>query len=210
MARKSGSVSSSSSVSPASTNVSLPYTSSSFQHPLDIKPQHYHLEQYPNSWSSSSSVTTDEISSYRSSPMAFDYSPDNTTPSTPSPNSDYQSYDLPMNHQVSPYSESTQLYQESVPPVTQPNQVYKPFHNHGHADTPFQGHQFSHFPAVQVHSGNDSADQFGIFEGQATSVDATSAITGLSWDAMSSTQDVKPLSGGFRAPLANNTYSVSS
>ena len=194
--RKSESASSSSSVSPASPPMCLPTLSgSSFQAIPENNEAPYHFDTF--SWSSSSSVTSEDMSpSYRSSPVNYDYVQDNNNNSTSSaPNSiepTYQSFDISMNHNLS-YTQSP------TTPGLHPNGLYKSFTNHNHIqDQTYPG--YSQFPMIHG-SNDDSADQFAIFGGLSqTSIDSSSVIgMHCNWDPTlsSSMTGTKPPSSNY-------------
>ncbi|CAA7269493.1 unnamed protein product [Cyclocybe aegerita] len=211
LSRKTESVSSSSSsASPASPSMSLPFLSTSaFQSPVDVKPHLYHIDSFSN-WSSSSSITTDDMSSFRSSPMAFEYSPDSTSPSTPSPDGTYQPFDLNINHSLPHFSESSPVNFSGPHSPASNTQLYnnKHFRNHSHShmsDTASQTYPpYSQFPLV--HGSNDHADQFAIFEGHPSPLDAGPVI-GVNWDvAIASAADSKAVNSGYKLPSPNSAF----
>lgn len=158
--RKSGSVSSSSSASPSSPPICLPSLShSSFQTiPENNNNPPYHFETFSTSWSSSSSVTSEDLPSFRSSPISYEYLQDSNNAATSSTRSiepGYQSFDISMNHHALSYPQSP------TASGIHSNGIYKPFTNHNHLqDQTYPG--YSHFPLI--HGPNDdSADQFAIY-----------------------------------------------
>jgi hypothetical protein len=160
-----------------------------------------------SSWSSSSSVTSEDPPSFRSSPISYDYLQENNNTSTSSAPTTieptYQSFDISMNHNLS-YTQSP------TAPGLHPNGLYKPFTNHNHIqDQTYPG--YSQFPLI--HGPNDdSADQFAIFGGLSqTSIDSSSVIgMHCNWDPTlsSSMTGTKPPSSsdhGYKVP-PNYTY----
>ncbi|KAF8972329.1 hypothetical protein BDZ97DRAFT_1784225 [Flammula alnicola] len=109
LSRKAESVSSSSSASPESPSMSLPYiTTSSFQGPMDTKHHSYRFEPFSN-WSSSSAT----------SPSPSDAS--------------YQSFELSMNHTLSAFPDSSHIvFSSSSSPTIPSSNPYKNFTNQGH------------------------------------------------------------------------------
>jgi hypothetical protein len=168
---------------------------------MDVKTQ---FQMEPYSWSSSSSTSMDEMTSFRASPMAMDYSHNATPRSTPSSTEPgYQSHTVSPKHQLSSfrfpnsYNEPvTTSYPHSSPP-------YRQFqHAHSQASSS-DFHDFSQIPLVQVQSYNDVSSQLTLFDGH--NLDTSPSMAGVSWDSALSNTESKPL---IRSPLSN--YSVSS
>lgn len=181
--------------------MSLPFPSSSFNQSMDVKTQ---FQMEPYSWSSSSSTSMDEMTSFRASPMAMEY-PHNATPrSTPSNEPGYPSHAASAKHQLSSfrfpnsYNDPVTAYSHSSPP-------FRHFH-HGHsqAATSSDFPNFSQIPLVQVQPYNDVSSQLALFDGH--TLDTNTSMAGVSWDALSNTES-KPL---IRTSLSNYTVSGAS
>ncbi|PPQ77623.1 hypothetical protein CVT25_011234 [Psilocybe cyanescens] len=186
---KSESLSSSSSPSPETPSMSLPFPSPSFSS-MDSKP--YRFDSFPN-WSSSSSATSDDVPSFRASPMTFDYLPENaTSPSTPSTDGSYQSYDMSMNHPLSAFSDPSQLvFTGNASPIPPPS-VYKNFQSHSHIS------EQPNYPSYSQYSlghGSSHGDQFS-FDG--IPIDAGSSMNG-NWD----TSVHKTATSAYKLPISN-------
>lgn len=191
---KSDSISSSSSASPESPSMSLPFATPSAFSQLDSKQHPYRFESFSN-WSSSSSVTSDDVPSFRSSPMTFDYMPENTTsPSTPSTDGSYQ-YDISMNHGLSAFNDPSQLVFSANSSPIPPASVYKNYSSHSslsdaHSYSPYSQYSLAHGP---------STDQFAF---DALPLDAGSSLNGH-WDTAN-----KTASSAYKLPISNE-FSVS-
>ena len=197
LGRRSESISSSSSVSPASTHTSLP---SSFHHVTDLKP-HYEMDQY-STWSSPSTAT-DALPPFRTTPMTLEYSTHTTSLSNPLIETGYRSRDLSMKHQSLFQGQS---YMYTRPPVSVSNQPFThftdPTSHGGISNSKFQN--LSQFPQ----DFNDVENQFSFFCGQAAAVD-TAAVMGMNWSVnMPTTPEPKPTICDFRHPLSHDAYSV--
>lgn len=200
--RKSESVSSSSSASPSSPPICLPTLSgSSFQPIPENSEAPYHFDAFSTSWSSSSSVTSEDLPSFRSSPISYDYnnmqdsSNASTSSSPPSIESAYQSFD--MSHTL-PYSQSP------TASGLHSNGLYKPFTNHNHIQHEQTYPAYSQFPLIHG-SNDDSADQFAIFGGLSSTPIDPSSVIGMqcNWDPTLSSS----MTGGPKAP-SDNGYKV--
>jgi hypothetical protein len=192
LGRRSESISSSSSVSPASTHISLP---SPFHHATDLKP-HYEMDQY-STWA------TDPLPPFRTTPMTFEYSTHSTSLSNPLIETGYKSRDLPIKHQ-SLFQDQSYMY--TRPPVSVSNQSFRhftdPTSQGGISNSKFQN--LSQFPQ----DFNDVENQFSFFCGQAAAVD-TASVMGMNWSVnMPTTPKPKPTICDFRQPLSHDAYSV--
>jgi len=205
--RKSESVSSSSSVSPASTTSTLPFVPSSYT--ADSKPHAYHVEGFSD-WSSSSSVTTEDLPSFRSSPLAFDYSPISTSPSTPANDNTYQSFDISMNQPLPAFpkvSHTHNIYSNAPPAVPQASQLYKTFPGHSESANPAPTYpSYSQFPII--HGSSQTPDQFNLFQSMPASGHIATNTVPIGWNGMATTVESKPPSGGYRGYSSNDTFSV--
>lgn len=164
ISRKTGSISSSSSTSPESQSMALPFMNSpsSFHSSLDSKQHLYRIDAFSN-WSSSSSVSSEDVPSFRSSPNAFEYLPENAASPSPS-DASYQSFELSMNQTPSEFSDPSHMFSSSSSPITPTTGLYKNYPNHNHVSV------YSQYPISQ--GPNDMADQFALFDGLAPSLDA--------------------------------------
>ncbi|KAF9476214.1 hypothetical protein BDN70DRAFT_839626 [Pholiota conissans] len=192
--RKTESTSSSSSASPESPSMSLPFSqTSSFPGQVDTKPHSYRFE--PSfSWSSSSSVTSEDSLSV--SPIAFDYMPDHATSPSPSDTS-YQSFEISMNNTLSAFPDSSHIvFSGPSSPTISSSNLYKSYTNHGHIGG------FNQFPLSS--SSHDVADQFSMFDGMSTSLDST-PIMGVNWESGSSAGS-KVANGSYKLPTATEFY----
>ncbi|KAF8805388.1 hypothetical protein BYT27DRAFT_7193147 [Phlegmacium glaucopus] len=191
--RKSESVSSSSSASPASPPICLPSLSQSpFQAiPENNEQQPYHFETFSTSWSSSSSVTSEDLPSFRSSPNNYELEyvqESNNSPSAssspPSIEPSYQPFDLAMNHTLS-YSQSP------TASALHSNGLYKPFSNQNHIQQQQHDHTtypgYSQFPLIHGSNDDSSDHHFTIFGGLSqTPIDPSSVISmQCNWDPTS-------------------------
>lgn len=190
ISRKTGSISSSSSsTSPESQSMALPFMSSpsSFHSSLDSKLHPYRFDAF-SSWSSSSSVSSDDVPSFRSSPNAFDEN-------APSPSdSSYQSFELSMNQTLSEFSDPTQMFSNTSSPIIPTAGLYKNFPNHNHISA------YSQYPISQ--GPNDMADQFALFDALAPSLDAAPI---MHWESAASPVRSKAVSG--YKPPSNSDFS---
>jgi len=172
--RNSESASSSSSASPSSPPMVLP-SLTSFQPILENNEPPYQFDTF--SWSSSSSVTSEDLS-FRSSPNSFEYMQENnnasnTSSSPPSIEPGYQSFDISMNPTLS-FSQCPTASGHSQ------NGLYKPFTNHNHIqDHTYPG--YSQFPLIQT---NDDSNHFAIFGGLSQTPIDSSSVIGMhcNWD----------------------------
>jgi len=198
LGRRSESISSSSSVSPASTHISLP---SSFHHAIDLKP-HYEMDQY-STW------PTDALPPFRTTPMAFEYSTHPPSLSNPLIETGYKSRDLPMKHQ-SLFQDQSYMY--TRPPVSVSNQ--QPFRHFADSPTTHSGgisnSKFQNLSQF-TQDFNDVESQFSFFCGQAADVD-TASVMGMAWSENMPTTPLpepKPTTFcDFRHPLSHEAYSV--
>lgn len=173
----------------------LPYiTTSSFQGQMDTKQPHpYRFEPSFSTWSSSSSVTSDDVPSFRGSPIAFDFMPDHATSPSPSDTS-YQPFEISMSNTLSPFSDSTQIvFPGSSSPTISSSHLYKNYTSHGHISA------YSQYPLTG--GAHDVADQFSIFDGMSTSLDST-PIMNVGWETGSSAGS-KVGNGGYKLPASN-------
>jgi hypothetical protein len=208
ISRKSESVSSSSSASPASPPICLPSLSQSPFHAIPETNEHsYQFDTFSTSWSSSSSVTSEDMPSFRSSPTNYDYVQDNSnssnnnrtsnpaSSSSPSIEPSYQSFDLTMPHTLSYTQSPTASGLHS-------NALYKPFSNQNHIhDHTYPG--YSQFPLIHGSTNDDSADQFAIFGGLSqTPIDPSSVLSmQCHWDStLSSSPMTGSKDGGYKVP----------
>ncbi|KAF8910437.1 hypothetical protein CPB84DRAFT_1743312 [Gymnopilus junonius] len=182
--RKAESVSSSSSsASPETPSMSLPYASSStFSNNLEAK-----AHPLFSNWSSSSSVTSDDVPSFRSSPITFDYLTDSnsTSPSTPSEGSSYHSYELSMGQTLSAFSEPSLSFHSSSPHIPAAS-LYKSYATSSLPDS----QNFSSFSQLPLSHGT-SDDQF-VFDGMPS-------VMGVNWESSSS----KGGNGAYKLPPSN-------
>ena len=168
--RKSDSASSSSSASPSSPPMVLP-SLTSFQPILENNEPPYQFDTF--SWSSSSSVASEDLS-FRSSPNSYEYMQENNNASNssspPSIEPGYQSFDISMNPTLS-FSQSP-----TASGLHSQNSLYKSFTNHNHIhDQTYSG--YSQFPLIQA---NDDSNHFAIFGGLSqTPIDPTSSVIGM-------------------------------
>ena len=184
--RKSESGSSSSSASPSSPPMGLP-SLTSFP-PILENEAPYHFDTFSTSWSSSSSVTSEDLS-FRSSPNSYEYvqesnSASNTSSSPPSIESGYQSFDISMNPTLS-YSQSP-----TASGLHSQNGLYKPFTNHNHIqDQTYPG--YSQFPLIH---GNDDSNHFAIYGGLSQTPIDPSSVIGMhcNWDSTLSSSMSEP------------------
>jgi hypothetical protein len=161
----------------------------------------YHFDTFSTSWSSSSSVTSEDLPSFRSSPISYEYIQETNTASTssspPSIEPTYQPFDISMNHTLS-YSQSP-----TASGLHSQNGLYKSFSNHGHIqEQTYPG--YSQFPLI--HGSNDDSDQFAIFGGlSSTPIDPNSVIgMHCNWDSTlspSSMTGPKSSDNGYKVPL---------
>ena len=191
--RKTESVSSSSSASPESPSMTLPYiTTSSFQNQMDTKQPHpYRFEPSFSTWSSSSSVTSDDAPSFRASPIGFDYIPDHATSPSPS-DTTYHPFEISMNNTLSAFPDSAQIFPGSSSPTISSSQLYKHYSNHGHLSG------YSQYPQALTNGAHDVPDQFSIFDGM-SSLDSTPI---MGWETGSSAGP-KVANGGYKLPTSN-------
>jgi len=196
LGRRSENISSSSSVSPASTHISLP---SPFHHAIDLK-SHYEMDQY-STWS------TDALPPFRTTPMTFGYSTHSTSLSNPLIETGYKSQVLLMKHQ-SLFQDQSYMY--TRPPASVSNQPFRHFtdspttHSGGISNSKFQN--LSQF----THDLNDVENQISSFRGQAAAVD-TASVMGVNWSENMPTTPLpepKPTICDFRYPLSHEAYSV--
>lgn len=196
MTRKSESVSSSSSASPSSPPMCLPSLPQSSFQPIPGNNEHsYHFDTFSaaSSWSSSSSATSEDLPSFRSSPISYEYMQDvNNTPTSSSPpiEPSYRSFDVSMNHTLS-YSQSP------AASGLHSNGLYKPFTNQTYQSG------YSQYPLIHG-SKDDSADQYAIFGGLSqTPIDPNSVIGMHSnWDSTLSPSMTGPKipDSGYKVP----------
>ncbi|KAF5326668.1 hypothetical protein D9619_004002 [Psilocybe cf. subviscida] len=194
MHRKAESVSSSSSGSPDTPNSSLPYITTTFPSPVDSKP--YRFESFSTWSSSSSSVGSDDVPSFRASPITFaDFipTPDNKSAS-PSPSdsaSPYHqtSFDLSLSQSLSNFPDTAHIVFPNSPGA-----LYKTFaQTHGHNNTHLGAYGAS-YPSL-AHGGD--VDQFQMFDGL-----DTAPIMGVHWDSATSKS-----AGGYKAPTSTLDFS---
>ncbi|KAF9037611.1 hypothetical protein BJ165DRAFT_1416881 [Panaeolus papilionaceus] len=183
VSRKAESVSSSSSGSPSSPSMSLPFLSQS------TYPSNFENKTYID-WSSSSSIATDDIPSFRSSPLTYDYA--DTSPSTPSESS-YQSFDVSMEQHLNAFSDASQLVFPLTTTQLSQSTLYKDYPPSSRGQSQAFS-TYSQYPLIQ--GSNDMADQFPLFDGLTHPLDAAS----LHWDALSSIPEQKLLPGGYKMP----------
>ena len=139
----------------------------------------YQFDTFSTSWSSSSSsVTSDDLPSFRSSPISYEYMQENNNASTssspPSVEPAYESFDVSMNHTLS-YSQS---------PIA--SGLYKSLTNHNHIpDQAYPG--YSQFPLIHGSNHHDDSDQYALFGGlSSTPIDPNSVIgMHCNWDPTS-------------------------
>ncbi|KDR68531.1 hypothetical protein GALMADRAFT_129242 [Galerina marginata CBS 339.88] len=198
VSRKAESVSSSSSsASPESPPpMSLPYASPSSFPTVDAKGHPYRFETFSN-WSSSSSVTSDDVPSFRSSPIAFDYLPDsNTSPSTPSTEGSYQSYELSLNQTLTAFSDPSHIvFSASSSPIPPPTS-YKNYPAHASHPDSQNFPSYSQYPLS--HGPSDLADQYG-YDGIPTS-DAANVVN-VNWESASHS---KVPNSAYKLPPSND------
>ena len=193
--RKSESASSSSSASPSSPPMVLP-SLTSFQPILENNEPPYQFDTFSTSWSSSSSVTSEDLS-FRSSPNSYEYMQEsnnasNTSSSPPSIEPGYQSFDISMNPTLS-YSQTP-----TASGLHSQNGLYKPFTSHNHIqDQTYPG--YSQFPLVHA---NDDSNHFAIFGGLSqTPIDPNSVIgMQCNWDPTLSSSMTEPKDNCHKAP----------
>ena len=168
---------------------------------MDIKSQ-FQIEPY--SWSSSSSASIEEMTSFRASPMAMDYPQNTASRSSPSNDPGYQAQTASAKHQLSSFR-FPNSYDEPVTAFSHSNTSYRQFNHHPHTQgSSSDYHNFSQIPLVQVQAYNDVSNQLTLFEGH--TLDTTnSSLANVSWDGGLPNTESKPLG---RSPLS--TYSVSS
>jgi hypothetical protein len=174
---------------------------SSFQPILESNEAPYHFDTFSNSWSSSSSAASEDLS-FRSSPNSYEYMQEsnnasNTSSSPPSIEPAYQSFDISMNHTLS-YSQ---------PPTASglhpQNGLYKAFTNHNHIQDHTYHPGYSQFPLVH---GNDDSDHFAIYGGLSqTPIDPNSVIGMHCWDSTLSSSMTGPKDNCHKVP-PNFTY----
>ena len=184
--RKSESASSSSSASPSSPPMGLP-SLTSFPPILENSEPPYQFDSFSTSWSSSSSVTSEDLS-FRSSPNSYEYMQEsnnasNSSSSPPSIEPGYQTFDISMNPTLS-YSQSP-----TASGLHSQNGLYKPFTSNNHIqDQTYPG--YSQFPLVH---GNDDSNHFAIFGGLSqTPIDPSSVIGMHNWDPALSSSMTEP------------------
>ena len=157
----------------------------------------YHFEAFSTSWSSSSSVTSDDLS-FRSSPNSYEYMQESNNASSsassspPSIEPAYQSFDIAMNHTLS-YPQSP-----TASGLHSQNGLYKPFTNHNHIqDQTYPG--YSQFPLIH---GNDDSNQFAIFGGLSQTPIDPSSVIGIhcNWDPALSSSMTGPKDNCHKAP----------
>jgi hypothetical protein len=174
--------------------MALPFMSSpsSFHSSLDSKQHPYRFDAFSN-WSSSSSVSSEDVPSFRSSPNTFDYLPENAASPSPS-DASYQSFELSMNQTLTEFSDSSQMFSSSSSPIIPTTGLYKNYPNHNIS-------VYSQYPVTQ--GPNDMADQFALFDGLASSLDAAPI---MHWESAASPSRSKAVNG--YKPPANNDFSV--
>ncbi|PPQ70183.1 hypothetical protein CVT26_014459 [Gymnopilus dilepis] len=183
LARKAESVSSSSSASPETPSMSLPFaSSSSFSSALEAK-----AHPLFSNWSSSSSVTSDDVPSFRSSPITFDYLTDSnsTSPSTPSEGTSYPAYELSMSQTLAAFPEPTLGFSSSSPHIPA-SSLYKTYP----ASSLPESQNFSSYSQFALSHG-PSDDQF-VFDG-------IPPVMGANWESPGS----KVGSGAYKLPPSN-------
>jgi len=161
----------------------------------------YRFETFSNSWSSSSSsVTSEDLPSFRSSPISYEYMQESNNPSTssnsqPSIEPAYQSFDISMTHPLS-YSQSP-----TTSGLHSQNGLYKSYTNQNHIqDQTYPS--YSQFPLI--HGSNDDSDQFAIFGGLSHTPMDPNSVIGIhcNWDSTpSSMTGPKPSDNGYKVPL---------
>ena len=161
----------------------------SFQPILENNEPPYQFDTFSTSWSSSSSVTSDDLS-FRSSPNSYEYMQEsnnassNTSSSPASIEPGYQSFDISMNPTLS-YSQSP-----TASGLHSQSSLYKPFTNHNHIqDQTFPG--YSQFPLIH---GNDDSNHFAIFGGLSQTPIDPSSVIGMhcNWDPALSSSMSEP------------------
>lgn len=178
----------------------LPHLSQSSFQPIPENDPPYHFETFSNSWSSSPSVTSEDLPSFRSSPISYEYMQEsNNNSASSSPHSiepAYQPFDISMNHTLS-YSQSP-----TGSGLHSQNGLYKSFTNHNHIQD-YPG--YSQYPLI--HGSNDDSDQFAIFGGlSSTPIDPHSVIgMHCNWDgtlpSSPSMSGPKSSDNGYKVPL---------
>ena len=175
--------------------MSLPFPSSSFNQSLDVKTQ---FQMEPYSWSSSSSTSVEEMTSFRASPMSMDYSHSATSRMSPSNEPGYQSHTSSVKHQLSSFRYPNS-YHDPVTSFSHSSPPYRQF-NQPQAQSDFQN--VYQIPLVPPNSYNDVSSHLTLFDSH--TLDSNPSMAGVSWDGTLSTTESKPL---IRSPLS--TYSVS-
>jgi len=173
--------------------MTLPFMSpSSFPSSLDSKPP-YRFDGFSN-WSSSSSVSSEDLPSFRSSPNTFDYLPENAASPSPS-DASYQSFELSMGQALSEFSDPSQMFSNSSSPIVPTTGLYKNYPNQNHVSI------YSQYPVPQ--GPNDMADQFAIFDGLAPPLDAAPI---MHWESAASPVRSKAVNG--YKPPSNSDFPV--
>ncbi|KAF8150164.1 hypothetical protein B0H34DRAFT_177857 [Crassisporium funariophilum] len=211
LSRRRESVSSSSSASPASPSMSLPFLppSTSSYHATSESNDHPYLFDSFSNWSSSSSVTTEDMPSFRSSPIGYEYMQDSSTsPSTPGTDASFQPYDLSVKQSMSAFPNPSHLgFFQSQTPLPTTN-LYKALSNHSinHASDP--SHTYPSFPQYPLVHGSNDADQISIFDGLPSSLDG-GPVLGVQWDTnLSSAANTKGPDGGYKLPITSSDFTV--
>lgn len=168
-------------------------SSSSFHSSLDSKQHPYRFDAFSN-WSSSSSVSSEDVPSFRSSPNTFDYLPENAASPSPS-DASYQSFELSINQTLSEFSDPSQIFSSSSSPSIPTTGLYKNYPNHNHISV------YSQYSMPQ--GPNDIADQFPLFDGLTPSLDP---VPTMHWESAAPPVRSKAVNG-YKSP-SNSDFSV--